>query len=608
MTFGQPIGAPALIPFPSQTATVPFAGQPAHAADNASTVPFPAPSDMAAGAATVPFGGTGTFPPSISETAPISSATVPFGADTSVTAETVPFGNAPTQFGADTAAFAGGATMPMTGTGTLTAQIGGRGATNDFILDSVQSGEEGPGDYTLALTGGRPTAEFELHQEISRLREQCQADPNDPDALLELALALSDSGNRLEAESTLRRLLNLYESNGDEEQATRVRRLIGDVSTRAIDDPNEQTQRMASGPTEQFRTRTGTLGLRNAAVRDGRVPVKEKVDEREKPVFSSRDILFIEDLLSADSINEAARPFWDESEAYRLKGKYRAASDALQMAIALDSSVGLMQIRQSELLLKLGHKRKARTAIDAIERYEPLFGVSIPAWAYARLRIHAEPYDLAKVQRLVDQLIQVQRADIAAPYAARLIDLLYQSGKVQEAIDYSNRICVMVPGNTSLALEASLLELRNRDANRARERWEFALRNGADPLVAKAAMAALIADGAEAQHWKMLAEVLPVYRADGASIHFEAYSRSAEVIGPNPVTKAGEALFVRRPVSAKMRSALGAAAGDRAGSPVGRASTAAALVHLLQQNGGGDEYLAAIRTTLSLFTDAPHPG
>jgi tetratricopeptide (TPR) repeat protein len=62
-------------------------------------------------------------------------------------------------------------------------------------------------------------------------------------------------------------------------------------------------------------------------------------------------------------------------------------------------------------------------------------------------------------------------------------------------------------------------------------------------------------------------------------------------------------LFLSAKPGSAERATLASAAGDRAGSPVGRAAAAASLAHLLQAAGRGDEYLAAIRTTLNLFTD-----
>ena len=622
-----PFAQPATVQFaqPAQQATVPFEQQPptaqfqvpsAAVQGETGGLTMPAPQNQAA---TVPFApqtspmpsGTGTL------TAPIGnpqSATVPFGGGTQPMPQAIASQQATFPIGADqqtaamtTGAFgqaiAGNQTMPMASTaGFGQTDAMGVSAVSDATGEMFGTAEfDGPGDYTLALTGGKPTAQFEIEREITILRERNAADPHDPDVLLELALALNEVGSRVDAESCLRRLISLYEASGDEVQAARIRNMIGEPGTTQISPSNESTQRITNQSTEPFKQRTGTLALKNAAVRDGRIVVKEKVEEREISVFPAREITFWEELSEPALLNVDAKPFWDESEDYRRNGRYRAAIDSLEMAVAYDPTQPGLYLRLTELQLKLGYKRKALNTIGVLQQFESLFRTGTPGWVFDRLRVHAEPFDLAKVQSLVDFLIADSKSDLAAPYAARLIDQLVRSDRVADATEYANRICAMAPGNTQTALEASILELRTGDRGRARARWEFALRNGGDANVAKSAMAAMIADVNEPEHWRMLSEILPIYRSEANAAIAEAYLRTAATIELNSVTRSGSALFFLKQNDPAVRGPLASAAGDRTGSAVGRAAAAAILARILQQNGRGDEYLAAIRTTLTLF-------
>ena len=85
----------------------------------------------------------------------------------------------------------------------------------------------------------------------------------------------------------------------------------------------------------------------------------------------------------------------------------------------------------------------------------------IPAWVFAGFRLHAEPFDLAKVNHLVDGLIADDHGEIAAPYAARLVEHLALADRLTEARAYSERIKILAPGDSRATLEAVLLALAN---------------------------------------------------------------------------------------------------------------------------------------------------
>jgi tetratricopeptide (TPR) repeat protein len=464
-------------------------------------------------------------------------------------------------------------------------------------------------ERTVPLAPTDAAATVDLRTELQELRTRVQLEPDNPDIVFELALALNEAGERTQANELLQRLVVIYEADGDIEQATRIRAMLGDIVTSPIGQDSQPTQPIGRNTTESLGKRTGTLSLRTSnSARDGRVNNRQKVNERERPVFSARDITFIEELSQTERLSSESAAFLTLSERDRKAGRYRSALDFIQMAIAADSSVPSVFLRMAEIQLKLGYRRRALATIDDLHRFDDLFRSEIPHWHYDRIRLHAEPFELSKVNSLVDGLIQGGQGEIAAPYAARLVEHLTLAGRLQEAQAYSDRICALTPGDTQATTEAAILSLRQSDRGGAIDRWEFALRNGADPAVTKAALAAIVATENEADHWRLLGDALPEYREAGNHLIADAYQRTAEVSGNTPLHKAGASLFFRTGDEPGAHVALATAAGDRAGSPVGRAVAAAALAQILQRAGRGDEYLSAIRTTLTLFADQRIPG
>jgi tetratricopeptide (TPR) repeat protein len=491
---------------------------------------------------------------------------------------------------------------------TVPLHRNGQSATPILSGNAVTAAISSELDNTVRLTQSEAAATVALTNELRALRSRIQQEPNNPDLVFELALALNEAGERTEANELLQRLITIYDASGDTEQANRIRAMVGGVVTAPIASDIDQTQVIGRNTTESLGKRTGTLSLRSSgASRDGRVNNRHLVEERERPVFSAREIVFIDELSQIDRLNSDAAELLARAESERKAGRYRSALDAIQMAIAADPSVPSVFLRMAEIQLKLGYRRRALVTIDDLQRFDSLFRSEIPEWAFARIRLHAEPFDLAKVNSLVDGLIAGGRGDIAAPYAARLVEHLVLDERLTEAQAYSDRICALAPGDTRATLEAAILSIKQSDRGGAIDRWEFALRNGADSAVAKAALAAIVANDNELDHWRLLSEALTAYRATPNALIADAYIRSGDACGGTPLHKSGSSLFFQNGAEQGIRAALAMAAGDRAGSPIGRAAAAAALARILQHDGRGDEYLAAIRTTLTLFADQRIP-
>ena len=461
------------------------------------------------------------------------------------------------------------------------------------------------GESTVPLVGDYTAVIGEETDEIQSLLARVEDTPDDADLVFELALALNEKGFRQEAQLHLTRLVDLYERQGDRDQASRVRTMIGDAQTAEIAASAGQTEPVGRQTTDSLgNRRTGTLGLRSApAGRDGRVANKPIAEERERPVFPLREIQFLDTAHRIERLSAEAAAFFDAAEEERRAGRYRSALDLVQMTVVADPGAPFTFLRMAELQLKLGYRLKALTTVNDLQEFGSLFQSEIPHWAFARIRLHAEPFELGKVQRLVDGLIAEGNAAIAAPYAARLIEHLDRDGRSDEAQAYSDRICALAPGDTRATLEGVLLCIKHGDRGGALDRWEFALRNGADMAVAKASLAAIVADHNESDHWRMLSEVMPVYRQNGDETIAAAYRRSAEACGESAVHKAAMSLFAGSVVAGNAKVVLAAAVGDRTGTATGRALAAGAMVRLLAKGDRSSEYLAAVRTTLTLFAN-----
>ena len=540
--------------------------------------------------------------PAPSSTAPTSQ----FGHSDFMPTTRLDPGTAPMQASGATQAMPQAQTIPI-GAADSTVRLSQSADTARIGQSGVVTAAMDPGaDVTINLGSHASAATVSLSDELKDLRHKVQIDPHNADLVFELALALNEAGERQESASLLGRLIAIYESRGETEQATRIRAMTDSIGTAPIAEPNMPTNIMGRNTTESLGNRIGSLAHRGMQSRDGRVN-KGKIDERELPVFSMREIEFLESLPHVDRFRGEAAHFFAECENARQRGRFRTALDAVQMAIAIDPTVPTTFFRMAELQLKLGYRKKALETINKLEAAEAVLATDIPAWVFARIRLHAEPFDLAKVNILVDGLIEDGHGEIAAPYAARLVEHLALADRLTEARAYSDKIKTLAPGDSRATLEAVLLALRQSDSRGAIDRWEFATRNGADISVAKSSMAAIIASTNEGDHWRVLADVLPAYRQSGNQLIAEAYKRTAEVTGNSSLQKAALGLFIGDAPDAQARAALATAAGDRTGSPVGRAAASAALARVLQTAGRGDEYLAAIRTALALFGDQHLP-
>ncbi|MDQ2682707.1 MAG: hypothetical protein M3Y37_04195, partial [Chloroflexota bacterium] len=349
---------------------------------------------------TAPFAGeTAPFPGGVTAPIPVDGIqTAAFTTPLAQPAETVPL---PSQVDSTVALGASpDATVQLPGQQTVPIGTATVGLVNSPGYTSIMGS---PDTADLAESGA--TVSLEIVEEIRGLRAALETNPGDPDLTMELALALNEAGERTEAHQILLRLHDLLQAAGDHEGANRIRTLLGDAVTAPIAADANPTQPMPRQTTDALKPRTGTLSLRAVpASRDGRIAKRQGNDYRERPAFAARDIPFFDPLPQIERVSGEAQRFFNAAEEDRERKRFRSALDNLQMATALDPTVPALFLRLAEVQLKLGFRRRALDTIHALDTFESLFRSGIPDWVFSRLQLHAEPFDLAKVQHLVDTM------------------------------------------------------------------------------------------------------------------------------------------------------------------------------------------------------------
>lgn len=462
------------------------------------------------------------------------------------------------------------------------------------------------GQSTVALdpSDGGQGLSAETIAEIERLRALIGANPGNSDALFELSVLLHRSGLRNEARETLTALVALYEQRGQHQQAARIKAMLGapvttPIKTEALP-PRPSTAELI-GNTAQLRNVTTTLGR-----------IREERNRQKAPVheFPPESMLFTIPLPHQDGLPEEVRELLRQSDLELQENRFSAAFDTCVQVIGLAPDYTPIYLRLAELYTRQRLTRRARAQAEALVRLADASQHRDDLWMVYRVLLHASGGDTASLKRLVELLIESGHTEQASIYAARLIQILDAEGLDQEALAYSIRLCELVPGDTRAALENAILRLRNNDRGGALDRWEAAVAQGADPIVAKASIAALTTSINEDDHWRMLADVVPVVRSRKDRTIVDSYARTAAMLPETPTLQAGHGLLLNAIGDPAGRPLLTQAAGSRSGAPMSRASASVALAWTLANDGRVDEYVAAVRTALKLLQDpevADHP-
>jgi tetratricopeptide (TPR) repeat protein len=449
----------------------------------------------------------------------------------------------------------------------------------------------------------------EMLADLERLRAKVTANADDSDVLFELAVALHKAGMRTEAREALARLVKLYEQRGQHQQATRIKGMLGAPKTGPIMTDELPPRPATTGLTGQLQGRTAPL--REVTSMIGRA--REEAKKKPKPsvhAFPPDSLLFTIPLPHQEDLHAETLDLLKQSDIELREKKYDAAFDSCVQVISLSPDYTPIYLRLAEIYTRQRLIRRARAQAEALVRLADASDKRDDLWMVYRVILHASGGDTASLKRLVELLIEAGRTEQASIYASRLIQILDSEGLDQEALSYSIRLCELIPGDTRAALENAVLRLKNSDRGGALDRWESAVAMGADPIVAKASIAALTTTINEDDHWRMLAEVIPALRTRRDQTIIDAYVRTAAMLPESATLLAGHGLLLIANDNPDGRSLLMQAAGARSGAPISRASAAVALARTLAEDGRVDEYVAAVRTALKLLQDgavANHP-
>ncbi|MEA2598390.1 MAG: hypothetical protein QOF01_4859 [Thermomicrobiales bacterium] len=483
-------------------------------------------------------------------------------------------------------------------------------ATADLVAHAAPSPTNPPAANANADQAPALSATDERQLEV--LRARAADNPTDSDAHFELAVALHRFGKRREARETLTKLVALYQERGQHAQAKRIMGMLsapktGPIATEDLP-PRPAASAMVTAP---LVTRTGQLGSPQTAglARSPRMQSK-LLSPPPSPQFLPESLTFTIPLPDEQRLPLEVRELIAQSSEDLQGGKLQAAFDLCLYSLNLAPDFIPLHLRIAEIYTAQRLRRRARTQAETLLRLMEASGERQHLWMVYRLLLHTADSDLPSLRQLVDLLIEVGQTEQASFYASKLIQLLDAEGLSEEALRFSIRLCEMVPGDTRAALENAILLLKNGDRGGAVDRWEAAVAAGADSIIARSSMAAIMTAINEDDHWRMLSEVIPVLRERGGREIVDAYIRTAAVETPTKSLEAGEGLLLGSVQDERARDLLAAAAGDRSGSAFARAVSAVALSWLLKDTGPADEYVAAVRTALQLLelpAVASHP-
>lgn len=586
--------------------------------------------DLQSGGATAPIAPEQTAPIEVANQSgeqtvslPTASETVPLAAEASADAggdQTVPLPTA-----ADD-----GATVPLetdASSATVdlvdqrTAQIATTASTAELLRSvRLRESEFNPADSTVPLSdastvsldgdetvpldsSSQQTATIDGERELSDLRERVASNPNDSDALFALSVALHRHGKRTEARETLTRLVAIYKERGQHAQAKRIMAMLRGPKTGPLgtDDLPSAKAKVTPGA---LTSRTETLPLQSmptAQLARQQRPQSRLLTPPPTPEFVPESLAFTIPLPGEQFLPAEIRELVAQASADLQSNKLNAAFDLCLYSLALAPDYIPMHLRIAEIYAAQRLRRRARTQAETMLRLSEATGEKHHLWMIYRLLLHTADSDLPSLRRLVELLIEAGQTEQASFYASKLIQLLDAEGLSDEALTYSIRLCNLIPGDTRAALENAILLLKNGDRGSAVDRWEAAVAAGADPLIARSSMSAIMTAIHEDDHWKLLAEVTPALREHGNQDIVDAYIRTAAVETPTKTLEAGEGLLLSAAGDDRAKGLLAAAAGDRSGSAFARAVSAVCLTDLLKESGPPDEYVAAIRTAIQLM-------
>ena len=448
---------------------------------------------------------------------------------------------------------------------------------------------------------------LETRSAIERLKKQIAIDPSDSDALFELSVVLHRSGLRDDARGVLTKLVGLYEERGQLQQAARIKNMLGAPKTGPISTetlpPRQPVQAATTGLKGRAAPIQGaTVALRAPTASIGRAKELSKIKTQANVhAFPPESMIFTIPLPHEGMLSNEVRDILRQCDKELINKQYLAAFDSCLQVIAIAPEYIPVYLRLAELYTKQRLTRRARAQAEALTRLAGATDNPQDLWMVYRVLLHASGGDTASLKRLVELLIDAGQTEQASLYASRLIQILDAEGLNDEALEYSVRLCNLIPGDTRAALENAILRLKSGDRGGALDRWEAAAAAGADPFVARASVAALTTQINEDDHWHILSGVLPVVREKQDTAIVDAYVRTAAAMPDSPTLVAGHGLMLIAINDITGRDLLAQAAGSRNGAAFSRAVAAVSLGWSLAEDGQTDEYVSAVRTALKLL-------
>jgi tetratricopeptide (TPR) repeat protein len=162
----------------------------------------------------------------------------------------------------------------------------------------------------------------------------------------------------------------------------------------------------------------------------------------------------------------------------------------------------------------------------------------------------------------------------------------------------------LIPGDTRAALENAVLRVKAADYQGAVEVWEEAVAAGADPVIGKVSIAAVIGSSSPDDHWRMLADIGPVLRERQDRTIIDAYARTAAAMPESPLLLAGQGVLLANLDDPLARELLSSVVAERGQQPLTKAICAVSLSRLAKIAGPQEEFVASVRTSLKFLEDA----
>jgi tetratricopeptide (TPR) repeat protein len=407
--------------------------------------------------------------------------------------------------------------------------------------------------------------------QLEALIKRVEANPQDVEALSDLAVELRGAGMTREADDIQRRLAGLAARPAT--PAKMPERLL--ATTFNVE---------ASIAARANRSRRATTMLNRAT----------------SELFASllsfpiAELGFTDPLPNLDSMPDDARLFIEQSSDELASGQIMSALDSCLLAIDLAPDYLPAHIRIAEIYARHGSARRARAHALSVIRLAEVAGRHDEIWMARRVLLHVADGDLESLKQLTDALIEARQVDHAVRYANALISALLEVDLHAEAIDLADRLGELAPDSANAALTKVALLARLGDPDGAINHWKIAVGAGADEHVAKASIASLISPEHELDHWSLLAEAAAQSGKQMLPHIADAYRRTNAALPSNPTHVAGEALLASLVDEPDALGALQAAFSDPAGTTTSRGLTA--LAASLRTEGAA--HVAALQTAI----------